>query len=81
MPVKICGSWSAWQCAFIIKQIKDLTSQRHVKIVSLLDLPQVYFVNKKNWKREKRNVSSFAVSSRLITDDEIDLGQVYQSPY
>ena len=35
---------------------------------NVIDLPQIYFVNGKNWERE---------SGRLITDGEIDLGQVY----
>ena len=47
-----------------------------------VDLPQVYFVNQKKIgkgkirKGESEN-SLFTVSARLITDDEIDLGQVY----
>ena len=51
------------------------------------DLPQVYFVNEKIGEGKIRkgkseigekveSVSSFTVSSRLITDDEIDLGQI-----
>ena len=42
-----------------------------VSIYSELDLPQVYLVNQKNGEGKIRNVSA-----RLITDDEIDLGQV-----
>ena len=30
---------------------------------------KVYFVNQKNWESE--------ISGRIVTDDEIDLGQVY----
>ena len=36
-----------------------------------VDLPQVYFINQKKLGKGK------FVSGRLITDDEIDLGQVY----
>ena len=44
-----------------------------------VELPQVYFVNKKLGKRENCKIrKGFTVSSRLITNDEIDLGQVIQ---
>ena len=48
-----------------------------------IDLPQVYFVNQKKLGKGKlgkgkANVSLFTVSGRLITDGEIDLGQVYK---
>ena len=43
----------------------------------VLDLPKVYFVNKKIGKGNiRKGKSSFTVLGRLITDDEIDLGQV-----
>ena len=47
-----------------------------------LDLPQVYFVNGKNWWKKLGNGKfgkgkAFNVSGRLITDDEIDLGQTW----
>ena len=48
------------------------------------DLPQFYFVNGKKLGKGKlgqgKAKSSFTVSGRLITDDEIDLGQIYCEP-
>ena len=52
--------------------------------MSNLDLPPFYFVNQKKLGQGKLGSekaefihSSFTVSGRLITDDEIDFGQVY----
>ena len=44
-------------------------------IPTRVDLPQVYFVNQKKLGKGK---AKFTVSGRLIKDDEIDLGQVYE---
>ena len=44
----------------------------------IVDLPQVYFVHQKKIGKGKIRK---AVSARLITDDEIDLGQVYVDSY
>ena len=60
------------------------TSRRRVAVATNnpLELPQVYFVNQKKSGKEKLGkgkVSSFTVSRRLISDDEIDLRQVQQS--
>ena len=47
----------------------DYVSSNQENSADLVDLPQVYFVNQKK-------LGKGTVSARLITDDEIDLGQV-----
>ena len=49
-------------------------------LLMILDLPQVYFVYQKIIGEGKIRKGLGLLSGRLITDDEIDLGQVYCYP-